>query len=104
MICRGQAVTGIGASGFLDPIELRSRPGAKLFSASAQSKPRAPSRPGGIDSSLLEWPRRAITVNLAPAALRKEGTGFDLAIALTVLAASAQIPSERLEVHEVIRR
>ena len=56
----------------------------------------------GVDSALLEWPRRAITVNLAPAALRKEGTGFDLAIALTVLAASAQIPSERLEGHACI--
>ena len=56
----------------------------------------------GVDSALLEWPRRAITVNLAPAALRKEGTGFDLAIALTVLAASAQVPRERLEEHACI--
>jgi magnesium chelatase family protein len=56
----------------------------------------------GVHSALLEWPRRAITVNLAPAALRKEGTGFDLAIALTVLAASAQIPAERLEDHACI--
>jgi magnesium chelatase family protein len=56
----------------------------------------------GVHSALLEWPRRAITVNLAPAALRKEGTGFDLAIALTILAASAQVPRERLEVHACI--
>ena len=56
----------------------------------------------GVDSALLEWPNRAITVNLAPAALRKEGTGFDLAIALTVLAASAQVPRERLEEHACI--
>jgi magnesium chelatase family protein len=56
----------------------------------------------GVDSALLEWPRRAITVNLAPAALRKEGTGFDLAIALTVLAASAQVPPGRLEEHACI--
>ena len=56
----------------------------------------------GVDSALLQWPERAITVNLAPAALRKEGTGFDLAIALTVLAASAQIPRERLEEHACI--
>ena len=35
----------------------------------------------------------AITVNLAPAALRKEGAGFDLSIALAVLAASAQVPA-----------
>ena len=56
----------------------------------------------GVHSALLEWPRRAITVNLAPAALRKEGTGFDLAIALTVLAASAQLPRERLASHACI--
>ena len=56
----------------------------------------------GVQSTLLEWPRRAITVNLAPAALRKEGTGFDLAIALTVLAASDQVPTARLERHACI--
>ena len=56
----------------------------------------------GVDSALLQWPDRAITVNLAPAALRKEGTGFDLAIALKVLAASAQVPRERLEEHACI--
>ena len=38
---------------------------------------------------------RRITVNLAPAGLRKEGSGFDLPIALAILAASRQIPRER---------
>ena len=56
----------------------------------------------GVHSALLEWPRHAITVNLAPAALRKEGTGFDLAIGLTILAASGQVPSGRLEEHVCI--
>src|SRR5207302_4670287 len=32
----------------------------------------------GITSAELEWPMRRITVNLAPAGLRKEGSGFDL--------------------------
>jgi magnesium chelatase family protein len=50
----------------------------------------------GIASAEFEWPRRRITVNLAPAGLRKEGSGFDLPIALAVLAASRQVPSERL--------
>ena len=36
----------------------------------------------GIASAELEWPLRRITVNLAPADLRKEGSGFDLPIAL----------------------
>jgi magnesium chelatase family protein len=56
----------------------------------------------GVHSALLEWPGRVITVNLAPAALRKEGTGFDLAIALTVLAASNQVPPARLAGHACI--
>ena len=56
----------------------------------------------GVLSALLAWPRHAITVNLAPAALRKEGTGFDLAIALTVLAASGQLRHDRLERHACI--
>jgi magnesium chelatase family protein len=50
----------------------------------------------GIKSAELEWPGGRITVNLAPADLRKEGSGFDLPIALAVLGASAQLPRERL--------
>jgi magnesium chelatase family protein len=53
----------------------------------------------GISSAELEWPVRRITVNLAPAGLRKEGSGFDLPIALAVLAASGQIPRDRLRGH-----
>jgi magnesium chelatase family protein len=56
----------------------------------------------GVHSALLEWPRRVITVNLAPASLRKEGSGFDLAIALTVLAASGQVPADGLQRHVCI--
>ena len=57
----------------------------------------------GISSSLLQWPRdRRITVNLAPAALRKEGSGFDLSIALAVLAADDQLPTARLVEHAAV--
>ena len=56
----------------------------------------------GVHSALLKWPERVITVNLAPAALRKEGTGFDLAIALTLLAASEQVPAARLAQHACV--
>jgi magnesium chelatase family protein len=56
----------------------------------------------GIKSALLQWPETRITVNLAPAALRKEGTGFDLSIALAVLAASNQLPLRRLADHSVV--
>ena len=42
----------------------------------------------GIASAELFFPSRHITVNLAPADLRKEGSGFDLPIALAVPAAT----------------
>jgi magnesium chelatase family protein len=48
----------------------------------------------------FEFPNRKITVNLAPADLRKSGGRFDLAIAVGVLAASGQIPATRLATHE----
>ena len=44
-----------------------------------------------IKNSGFEFPLRRITVNLAPADLKKEGTGFDLAIAVGILAAAGQI-------------
>ncbi len=52
-----------------------------------------------VSAAELEWPARRITINLAPAALRKEGSGFDLPIALSVLAASYQVPLEALDGH-----
>ncbi|NOT34182.1 MAG: hypothetical protein HOP12_08450, partial [Candidatus Eisenbacteria bacterium] len=43
----------------------------------------------------LQPPDRRVTVNLAPAERRKEGSSADLAVALGVLAATGQIPNER---------
>jgi magnesium chelatase family protein len=50
-----------------------------------------------ILNSGFEFPQRRVTVNLAPAHLRKAGPGFDLAIAVGVLAASGQVPAQALE-------
>jgi magnesium chelatase family protein len=52
---------------------------------------------GAILNSGFEFPQSRVTVNLAPAYLRKHGPGFDLAIAVGVLAASRQVPAEALE-------
>ena len=48
-------------------------------------------------NSGFKWPQSRITIALAPAELPKEGGGFDLPIALGILAASKQIPGERFE-------
>lgn len=45
----------------------------------------------------FRMPRQKIVVNLAPADIRKEGSAYDLPIAIGILAASGQIPSEDLE-------
>jgi len=55
-----------------------------------------------IINSRFEFPARRITINLAPADLPKEGGRFDLPIALGILAASGQIPSDKLNEFEFI--
>ncbi|MEA2418049.1 MAG: magnesium chelatase family protein, partial [Thermoleophilaceae bacterium] len=47
-------------------------------------------------NSGLDFPQKRITVNLAPAHVRKEGPSFDLAIAVGLLVASEQVPQEPL--------
>ena len=55
-----------------------------------------------IINSHFEFPARRITVNLAPADIPKEGSRFDLAIAIGILAASDQIPKRSLHKYEFI--
>ncbi|MBP7168622.1 MAG: YifB family Mg chelatase-like AAA ATPase [Bacteroidia bacterium] len=43
----------------------------------------------------FRWPGMRMVINLAPADIRKEGSGYDLPIALAILAASGQMPSQR---------
>jgi magnesium chelatase family protein len=50
-----------------------------------------------IKNAGLFFPRKRVTVNLAPAAVRKEGPAYDLPIALGVLVATEQIPPAALE-------
>ena len=55
-------------------------------------------------NSGFEFPLRRITVNLAPADLRKAGPGFDLALAAALLVASGQLPGERARHVRAVRR
>ncbi|MYN15133.1 YifB family Mg chelatase-like AAA ATPase [Rugamonas sp. FT107W] len=61
----------------------------------AKDRVRAAIQNGGF-----EFPAQRITVNLAPADLPKESGRFDLPIALGILAASKQIPANRLHQYE----
>jgi len=53
-----------------------------------------------LQNCQFEFPNRHITVNLAPADLPKESGRFDLPIALGILAASGQIPADKLNEYE----
>jgi magnesium chelatase family protein len=53
-----------------------------------------------LQTARFEFPARRITVNLAPADLPKESGRFDLPIALGILAASGQIPMDKLRQYE----
>ncbi len=50
-----------------------------------------------IKNSGFNWPAERITISLAPSGICKEGTGFDLPIALGILAATQQINSDNLK-------
>ncbi len=54
-----------------------------------------------IQTAQFDFPARRITVNLAPADLPKESGRYDLPIALGILAASGQIPADKLNRYEI---
>lgn len=49
-----------------------------------------------IRNSNLEFPRHRLTINLAPADLRKEGAAYDLAIAVSILSANGVLEEEQV--------
>ena len=50
-----------------------------------------------IINSHEQWPQRRVTVGLSPASLPKRGSGFDLGIALSILAAAGAIPGAAID-------
>jgi magnesium chelatase family protein len=73
----------------LPALHLTGLPGAAIQDARERVRP-------AVENSGLEWPLRRVTVNLSPADARKEGPGFDLPVAVAVLAATGQVRGERL--------
>lgn len=50
-----------------------------------------------VKNSGYEFPMRRLTVNLAPADLKKDTSGLDLSLAVAILVSSGQIPEEACE-------
>ncbi|MGM9714443.1 MAG: YifB family Mg chelatase-like AAA ATPase [Prevotella sp.] len=86
-------------------VEVSSVPGDKLFlSGLADNAVReAQSRIySAITNIGMRYPMKRITVNLAPADIRKEGSAFDLPIAIGILASDGQIAPDRLHEYMLI--
>ncbi len=64
-----------------------------------ESKERVQS---AIKNSGYLFPNKKITINLAPADIKKEGSSYDLAIATGILAASGQIAKEKFEEYIIL--
>ncbi|TAF77289.1 MAG: ATP-binding protein [Bacteroidetes bacterium] len=100
MLAKTFGCSVFGVNAHLITIEVSVDQGAKFFmvglpdSAIKESEQR-------VESALkflgYRMPRQKIVVNLAPADLRKEGSAYDLPIALALLKASEQLNSELLE-------
>ncbi len=55
-----------------------------------------------IKNSGFQFPQKRVTVNLAPADIRKEGSSYDLPIAIGILAAFGEVAESRLQDHLIL--
>ena len=99
----GSAVTGIDA--VTVTIEVNILQGTKFFlvglpdNAVKESQQRIES---ALKSNGFRWPGWKIIINMAPADIRKEGSAYDLPLAIGVIAASEQLVSDKLEKYVIM--
>jgi magnesium chelatase family protein len=106
MLAKVYSGTIYGIEGYIVEVEIDISSGLPSFNivglpdtAVKESKERVSS---AIRNSGFDFPARKITVNLAPADLKKEGAGFDLPISLGILAALGRINIEKLKDYYII--
>ena len=106
MLARVLSSAVLGIDAFLVEVEVDITSGLPTFTTVGlpeasvkESKERVKS---AINNSGYTFPDDRITVNLAPAHIKKEGTGFDLPIALGILTATRIIPQEIISKYLVL--
>ena len=94
----GSALNGIEA--ITVTIEVNIDRGVQFFlvglpdSAVKESQQRIEA---ALTNNDLKYPKKKVTINMAPADIRKEGSSYDLPIAIAILAASEQVSTELLD-------
>lgn len=100
MVSKVHTVAPVGFDGVLVEVESdmsRSLPCLQIIGLGNKAIEEAKDRVrSAISNSMLDFPKKKITINLAPAELPKDGSLYDLAIALSIICASGQIRQEEL--------
>jgi magnesium chelatase family protein len=98
MLARVKSGALKGVDAYIVEVEVDLAPGLPAFTtvglpetAVKESKDRVRA---ALKNSGYKFPANRITINLAPADVRKEGTGFDLPVAVGLLAAQGVVPRE----------
>ncbi len=101
MIAKVNSCSVTGIEGFIVEVEVDISSGLPVFNmvglpeiSVRESKDRVKT---AIKNSGYAFPMDRVVVNLAPADVKKEGTGLDLPVALGILAASGTIPPDHLK-------
>src|SRR6266851_3039550 len=100
-VARTHSVALVGVAGHGVEIEAdieNGLPGLLLVGLSDTALREAKDRiKAAVISSGEQWPQRRITVGLSPVSLPKRGRGFDVGIAVAVLAAAGAVPLAAIE-------
>ncbi len=92
-----RTIADFGAEGHLIEVECHlsnGLPGIVIVGMANRATDEAKERiRSAFASARLELPRKRIIINLAPADLPKDGSGFDVAIAAAILTAAGKIPA-----------
>jgi magnesium chelatase family protein len=101
MLAAIQSAAVLGIEAFAVTVEVDAAsglPGWTMVGLPSGSVKEARERVGAaLANAGLQLPPRRWTVNLSPADVRKEGTAFDLPVALGALVASGQLPADALD-------
>jgi len=101
MVSRIITVAPVGFGGYIVEVEAdasKSLPSLQIVGLGNKAIDEAKERVrSAITNSLLEFPKKRITINLAPAELPKDGAHYDLPISLAILCVSGQILQSELD-------
>ncbi len=101
MVSRVITVAPIGFDGAIIEVEsdaTKSLPSLQIVGLGNKAIDEAKERVrSAITNSMLEFPKKRITINLAPAEMPKDGAHYDLPIALAILCVSGQLKQKEID-------